>query len=846
MKREKKLQNNLWKERMPLLASFFLPFFILFVICILHDVYPFGEQCILHIDMYHQYCPFFTELMDKIKHGGSMFYSWNIGLGADFISLYAYYLASPLNWLLLLCPQNHVIEFMTLLVILKISLAGLFFGCYLKEHFKENHAAISIFATAYALCGFSAAYAWDIMWLDCMMLAPLVVLGLEKLIKEKKVLLYYISLSLCIISNYYIAIMVCIFQVIWFLITWLENRETGIGAWIRFAVYSILAGGTGAILIIPEAITLGASGSQNISFPDTMEWYFNIIAELGRHSAMTEPYTGKDHWPNIYCGVFVLLLFMIYLFNREISWKRKLSRGLLAVFFVISFSNNILDFIWHGMHFPDSLPGRQTFLYAFLMLAVSYEAFLHFKGTRFLDVIAAGVASIGLMAVSYHFSDETILGEGAATATYMFLGSYIVVLLIYFYAEECIREDEVKRIGKIKKATREELKKIMLSFGCVAMLLELFFNYNVTGLETTSRTAYVKAMDDYHAVLAEAKNQAQKEGNLFYRTEELERKTKNDAALYGYRSATQFSSLMNLDVSHFYQAVGMEGGKNFYCINGATPLFSAMLSLRYVIADNVREANPIRTLVAESGNTYLYENKYVLPLGFMMDENVIDAWDYSDLGEIDAQNRLAELLGANETMLTEIPSESVVGESTIDVQEDAYIFAAYDSTTVDSLTEEISDGRTKSFTKVSHGYTLDLGYCTAGTEVKIKNSNEERVNITAYALNLDAVDTAYQTLNEQTMEMTSFSDTKITGTIDVKKEGRLIFAVANDAGWKLYVDGEQTDPDVFGEAFISTYLTEGTHTVELRYMTPGFMVGAGISFAYILIVVLVAWIKRHH
>lgn len=81
--------------------------------------------------------PVFTELMDKIKHGGSMFYSWNIGLGADFISLYAYYLASPLNWLLLLCPQNHVIEFMTLLVILKISLAGLFFGYYLKEHFEK-------------------------------------------------------------------------------------------------------------------------------------------------------------------------------------------------------------------------------------------------------------------------------------------------------------------------------------------------------------------------------------------------------------------------------------------------------------------------------------------------------------------------------------------------------------------------------------------------------------------------------------------------------------------------------------------------------------------------------------
>ena len=115
------------------LFAFLIPAVIMLVIFAIREIYPFGDRSFLHIDMYHQYCPFFTELMDKIKHGGSMFYSWNIGLGADFISLYAYYLASPLNWLLLLCPQNHVIEFMSLLVILKISLAGLFFGCYLKD-----------------------------------------------------------------------------------------------------------------------------------------------------------------------------------------------------------------------------------------------------------------------------------------------------------------------------------------------------------------------------------------------------------------------------------------------------------------------------------------------------------------------------------------------------------------------------------------------------------------------------------------------------------------------------------------------------------------------------------------
>ena len=101
------------KKRGPLLAAFCIPLLITLIICVNREIYPFGDQCMLHIDMYHQYCPFFTELMEKLKTGGSPFYSWNIGLGADFVSLYAYYLASPLNWLLILWPRGYVIEFMT-------------------------------------------------------------------------------------------------------------------------------------------------------------------------------------------------------------------------------------------------------------------------------------------------------------------------------------------------------------------------------------------------------------------------------------------------------------------------------------------------------------------------------------------------------------------------------------------------------------------------------------------------------------------------------------------------------------------------------------------------------------
>ena len=377
------------KKRGPLLAAFCIPFLITLIICVNREIYPFGDQCMLHIDMYHQYCPFFTELMEKLKTGGSPFYSWNIGLGADFVSLYAYYLASPLNWLLILWPRGYVIEFMTALSILKIALSGLTFTYYLGEHFHvwqdagnevavtrtEKKTAVRLPAdvasyaaalcgAAYALCAFMAAYAWNLMWTDCMVLAPLVILGLERLIRDNRPGLYYVSLAVCILSNYYISIMICIFLVLWFLLCWMEHRASGYRAWIRFAWYSLLAGATGAVLILPTAKVLSLSGASGISFPETMEWYFNIASELARSLLAVDVYTGDSHWPNLYCGIFALFLLFLYVWNRAVPWKKKLPRLALVVFFWLSFSNNMLDFIWHGLHFPTSLPGRQSFLYA--------------------------------------------------------------------------------------------------------------------------------------------------------------------------------------------------------------------------------------------------------------------------------------------------------------------------------------------------------------------------------------------------------------------------------------------------------------------------------------------------
>lgn len=835
------------KKNMPLAAAFFIPLVIALIVCIDHGVYPFGDRSILQVDMYHQYCPFFTEWMEKIKNGENLLYSFDIGLGADFVTLYAYYLASPLNWLLLFCPKGFVIEFMTLLTLLKFALCGLTFAYYLKRHYHVNHMAISIFATAYALSGYMAAYSWNIMWTDCLVLLPLIVLGLEQLVKEGKCNLYFITLAVSIFSNYYISILICIFLVLYFLILLIECGKGRGKAVLNFGWYSLLAGGCGAVLILPEAMILGATGSGGGSFPEKMEWYFNILAELSRHLLLSESYmTGRDHWPNLYCGVFVLLFFVLYLLNGGIPWKQKVKRVLLAVFFVVSFANNILDFIWHGFHFPEALPGRQSFLYIFLLLVLCYEAYLHRKEMKLWQILAAFAADMAFLFAAYSAYSSSTLVQEEVTETVEkgihFLGAGfdqfdMTAIFVCCYA----------LILSVLAAGNRRVRNMMRFVLFLMMLSEVTIHFDMEGLGTTSRTSYMAGYEDYKRLLSAAEEKEVREsetGERFYRVELFERRTKNDSAFYGFPSGTQFSSLMNLNVSHIYQRVGMEGGKNFYCYNGATPVFSSMLSVKYMLADNPLEESPLRTLIAESGEVYLYENTYSLPLGYVVPEHVAENWEYKKNGDVTNLNNLATLLGATGSMLEPVSCKNESGVTTIEAETDGYLFASYGKTDIGSLTEEISDGRTKSFQKVSHNYLLDLGYVHAGDVISLKNSSETILDAQVYRLNMQAVEAAYQTLQEQTMQLLKNNETEIVGTIEVKEPGDFVVSIAKEDGWTLYVDGTEREPDIFAEAFISVYLEEGVHTVELYYETPGLCLGAGISVCSLLAFLLTAVIKK--
>jgi membrane-associated HD superfamily phosphohydrolase len=91
-----------------------------------------------------------------------------IGVGTNFTSLYAYYLASPANWIIVLFPQKYMIEIMNTLIILKLSLSSVSMTHYISRHFSNKNICIALFGLFYAFSGYVAAYSWNIMWLDCL------------------------------------------------------------------------------------------------------------------------------------------------------------------------------------------------------------------------------------------------------------------------------------------------------------------------------------------------------------------------------------------------------------------------------------------------------------------------------------------------------------------------------------------------------------------------------------------------------------------------------------------------------------------------------------------------------
>ena len=194
-----RIRNEKLKKNIIYILAFILPIIIIIFVFLLRKVGISSNTTILFGDMFSQYIGFFGKLKDVLSGDGSIFYAFNKSLGGNTIGLFAYYLASPLNLIFVLFPKELLSNAILIIYLIKIGISSLALAIYINKVYRKNDYSILIFSLCYGLMSYTIVFHINIMWLDGVMLLPLIALGIENIINKNKYKLYIVSL----IFSYY-------------------------------------------------------------------------------------------------------------------------------------------------------------------------------------------------------------------------------------------------------------------------------------------------------------------------------------------------------------------------------------------------------------------------------------------------------------------------------------------------------------------------------------------------------------------------------------------------------------------------------------------------------------------
>ncbi len=845
--------SRLKSEHKNTMLAFAVPALILLIGFLTRGVFPIADRNILTIDLYHQYAPFMAELQEKFRSGGSLFYSWSGGLGTNFYALFAYYLASPLNILIVLFPKSLLTEAIMLLVLLKTGLAGACFFLFLRGVWRQSNLYMVAVASLYALSAYSLAYYWNIMWLDGIFLLPLIMLGLVQLVRDKKFWLYTISLGLVIFSNYYIAFFVCIFTFFYFLLCLFQFRKITRPAALfasvgRFIAFSLLGAGLAAFLALPTYFSLQLTSAAGDSIPKDINHFYDLFDFIKQHFILMPP-TIRDGMPNMYSGIIVLVLVPVFFLAKSVSLKSKFLHLGLFLVLLVSFNVNILDFFWHGMHYPNQLPYRNSFVYIFFILTMAYPALLSLKEYSGKQIGAICAAGIGLVLLTQKL-DPDALGLPTLYLTLIFLAVYAAVLTL----------DRVK--------PRVKLPVLILA----VIIVELLVNTLVT-LHTIDVTEVMSWRNGYMSgeqvqqIRTDLKEIRQEEDGDFYRLEVLPPRTINDPFMYQYRGVSIFASTMQTKPVRLLENLGFHSNSiNSYKYEASTLLLDSLFGLKYILRRSGEQDYQLFNLVKKTDQLEVWQNPYALGLGFLGSQDLAK-WRSSGNDPFKSQNRLMELLSGQEQVLVPLKLERGELDNMTYSSSSNHVFS-YKKTNSDQeaiarvnvineLDQHIYLYFSINANKADRGYVMldedkidynakrstvvDLGFVSAGTEIVFnitfdgESAESGRFELYACGLDANSLGRAVETIRDNSLQIEKFTDTK---------QGYLFLTIPYDTGWQAKVDGQQVATEALDNGLTLLPLEAGQHEIELKYRPPKLMWGVLISLVSLAVLLLLAFFSR--
>lgn len=849
---------------------------------IIFQITPFGDNTIYKSDLYHQYGPLFTELYDRLSSGESLVYSWNSGLGGPFIGNFFNYLSSPFGFLVLLFEHNGTFDAVAIMIFAKAVLCSTSMAYYLKKSQKYDGPMLIAFGVMYAFTAYFIAYYWNIMWMDSLYLFPLVILGIEKIINSGKCANYIAALATTMITSYYIAYMVCIFACLYFIYYYICSKEKlsykrdvldykkdqngkiknsfFLQSGIRFALSSVAAATLALWVFLPVAHVLASSSATSFELEDAqgfkLDTYFNIFDFLANHLAATTPTfrSNGDHdiLPNVYSGILTLFLIPLYLISKKIPKREKIaSVGLLSILF-ISFNINLLDFVWHGFHYPNDIPYRQSFMYSFILLILAFKAYKYIDDfdKKTIGIIGGGIVAftaIVAIVTSPYVTTKTIVFSIIMTVLFT-----VVLLLIKFH-------EHLKRILSIVLVCLvlvEPAVSIGMLFGVLATKSEFTLDYgNFKVIQNQTESG---------------------DTDPFYRTEITRYRTRMESCWYDFNGASTFTSMAYQNVANLQRNLGVHSNTvNSYTYHPQTPVYNSMFAIKYLY-DYKGEIKESKYYTQKGVSTFFaYENNYHLPLAYCVSDNVTD-WNassydngieaqeeyfnsatgisdiYTDILDYDIEFQNSQLVTGvsnRETgKLKFIKTDpKVAGDVTFDVpvskDGNYYLYIrtdGVDTTSIYSKTLELT------IDESNQGYILDLGQHTVGDKISLKstiggNFAYANIDFRVFTIDDEKFVEGYNQLKEGQITLTRFEETEISGTFTAEENEILYTSIPYDKGWSVELDGKKLDDDqivVISDALLGVKVSAGEHNITFRYAIPGMAASNIISIGFALLLIV--------
>lgn len=880
-------KNFLLSKRIYILA-FFVSMLILLVSYFIFGIYPFGDESVLVLDLNGQYVYYFENLRDAFWGNGSLLNSWSRNLTGEIIGMYAYYLASPFTLVVMLLPRSIMTTSLLIMQMLKVGTAAITFCWYLRNSRKTAPYTALLFGLMYSLMGYMIVQLMDPMWLDGLIYLPIICRGIEKLIDNGKWLLFIVPLALMFIANFYIGWMIAIFCCFYFLAYYFFiSTETSpfrfkhmLLSGVKFASGGIIAAACAAWLLIPlyYSLSLGKFefSEPNYDFKtqfDFIDFFVNLLPNVYDTCR-------PEGSPVVYCGVMTILLVPLFFMNTNIRLRQKIGFGVLALTVVLSMYLSTIDLVWHGFQVPNWLPYRYSFTVSFLLLIMAAQAFERIEGISYKEI--GGVFFAVAAYVFYLDKHDSERLDIIAAVWFTVIASAIYALLLYAH----------KKFYKIKP--------IPIAIAAF-LIVELTITSTYTMYKIDKDVVYSN-YDSYNRYITLGRNTVEKiydmDDSPVYRIEKNFHRTVNDPMAFGSFGLSHSSSTLNAAPIQLLRNLGFSYGGHYIKYKGATYITDAIFGIKYVMekgnavtVDEDGDKTEIPTvepskhynenLVLANGDKkeimYVYENPYALPIGFMADSSIADVAFENWYNPFENQNMLFSALLSDaeqefykrievDEILPENAKPSTYGTHTKYVPRiegsNSHIEFLFSAPTDDIVymyfpsqyEREVNLWLNEEF--VDYYYEggkmciQPLGRFTPDEEqsfiMTITEDNNEVLYRDTYFYYLDEemFRSAIDELKQNPLEIEHFEEDHIKGTITADEDGIMFTSIAWEPGWTVYVDGEKVEPVKLVDALIGVPVTEGTHSIEMKFFPAGMKLGIIVSLIGVLTVIVIALYER--